>query len=73
MWVRTDQDKLVNLGHVDQIILQGDEVNAVFAGSGGGRQIRLAEASKTVTREQYFGTIAAALDGGTGYLDLRNS
>lgn len=71
MWIRTDQDKLVNLDHVDQIILQGDEVNAVLAGSNG-RQVRLAQATKTATREQCFSAIAAALDGGTGYLDLRN-
>jgi len=63
MWVKTDQDKLVSLEHVEQIIMQGDEVNAIFAGSSGQRQVRLAQAEKTVKREQYFGAIAAALDG----------
>lgn len=73
MWVKTDQDKLVNLEHVEQIIMQGDEVNAIFAGSSGQRQVRLAQAKKTVKREQYFGALAAALDGGTAYLDVAHA
>jgi hypothetical protein len=73
MWVRTDQDTLVNLKQFEQIILQGDDVTAISAGSNGARQVRLAQATKTVKREQYFSAIAAALDGGAGYFDLRNA
>jgi len=67
MWITTEEGKLLNLDHVEQISIQGTEVRAQY--SDGQRSDRVIRPTKG-TPQEYMQALGTALAGEARHVDV---